>query len=270
MKISVVLAAVALATLCNAGSFQREFNRTPQDGAVEQPPEDYGTEDMEEAEERAVLEALRQELEEVMENPDSDAPVTQGTPVQKRGRSNAGGAVYTRWGRKACPSSATLVYAGVAGGTHYTQTGGGTNYLCLPKNPEWGSYQDGHQLNSAYIYGAEYELSHDVPFGSKNLNDHDVPCAVCQTYRSNQLMIPARKTCPTGWFPEYDGYLMASYRDHAGAKEYVCMDKKPEAEHAGHLNHDGALFYPVEAACGALPCPPYVDGRELTCVVCSK
>ncbi|CAH1269269.1 Hypp4137 [Branchiostoma lanceolatum] len=211
-------------------------------------------------------------LRGALESPDSDAPEAQDTPVQKREFGHpTGGAVYIRWGRKGCPSTATRLYSGIAGGTHFAQAGGGTNYLCLPKNPQWGSYLDGHQLSSAYIYGAEYELSHDVPFGSKSLHNQNVPCAVCHNlHHNNQLMIPARKTCPAGWFPEYDGYLMASYRDHAGAKEFVCMDKKPEAETGGHLNQDGALFYPVEAVCGSLPCPNYVQGRELTCVVCSQ
>ncbi|XP_035674501.1 uncharacterized protein LOC118414526 [Branchiostoma floridae] len=194
---------------------------------------------------------------------------SQGAPGEKRHVATTGG-LYIRWGRNRCPASATTVYSGVAGGTWYAQTGGGTNYLCLPKNPQWGKYQDGFQGGTAWMYGAEYQIEADVPFGDRSMNDQNVVCSVCHTDHNSVLMIPARKTCPAGWYPEYDGYLMANYRYHAGSKEFVCMDKQPQAAHSGHTNQNGALFYPTEAYCGSLPCPPYVQGRELTCVVCVK
>eukprot|EP00058_Branchiostoma_floridae_P004808 XP_002590296.1 hypothetical protein BRAFLDRAFT_76549 [Branchiostoma floridae] len=160
---------------------------------------------------------------------------------------------------------------GVAGGTHYTHSGGGTNYQCLPTDPQWGSYQDGVQGWKAFMYGAEYDLNTDAPFSS-SLDNHEVPCAVCYVpTRGSKLMIPARNTCPTGWTQEYDGYLMAGHYSHAGAKEYVCVDEQPEVVLGDQVIHNGALFYPVEARCGSLPCPNnYVEGRELTCVVCTK
>ncbi|XP_078698444.1 uncharacterized protein LOC144925972 isoform X2 [Branchiostoma floridae x Branchiostoma belcheri] len=182
-----------------------------------------------------------------------------------------GGAVYVRWGRTTCPSGATKVYNGYAGGTQYNQPGGGTNYQCLPTDPQWGRYQDGVQGYKAYMYGAEYQLHSNVPFGSTSLHNNNVPCAVCYVpTRGSKLMIPARNTCYSGWTREYHGYLMAEYYNHNSPKEYVCVDEQPEAVPGGHANHDGALFYPVEARCGSLPCPRYVEGRELTCVVCTK
>ncbi|XP_078618128.1 uncharacterized protein LOC144885853 [Branchiostoma floridae x Branchiostoma japonicum] len=193
-------------------------------------------------------------------------------PPGRDGAPGAGGSVYTRWGRKTCAnnSGAELVYSGVAGGTEHSHPGGGTNYQCLPTDPQWGRYQDGVQ-GAAYMYGAEYQLDRNVPFGSTSLLDDDVPCAVCYVpTRGSKLMIPARNTCPTGWTQEYHGYLMAGYYNHPGAKEFVCVDEQPEVIQGGHANHNGALFYPVEARCGSLPCPHYVEGRELTCVVCTK
>eukprot|EP00058_Branchiostoma_floridae_P004810 XP_002590298.1 hypothetical protein BRAFLDRAFT_76551 [Branchiostoma floridae] len=160
---------------------------------------------------------------------------------------------------------------GVAGGTAYSHPGGGTNYQCLPSDPQWGTYQDGVQGSKAFMYGAEYELSTNYPFGSRSLHDDNVPCAVCYVpTRGSKLMIPARNTCPTGWTQEYHGYLMTSYYNHASAKDFICVDEQPEAVTGGHANHNGALMYPVEARCGSLPCPNYVEGRELTCVVCTK
>ncbi|XP_078699698.1 uncharacterized protein LOC144926626 isoform X2 [Branchiostoma floridae x Branchiostoma belcheri] len=197
----------------------------------------------------------------------------QGAKGQKgeQGTNGLGGAVYVRWGRKTCPSGATTVYSGVAGGTHYSQPGGGTNYQCLPTDPQWGRYQDGVQGWKAYMYGAEYTLNTNVPFGSTSLQDDNVPCAVCYApTRGSKLMIPARNTCYSGWTREYHGYLMASYFNNPGSTEYVCVDEQPEVMQGGHADHNGALFYPVEARCGSLPCPHYVEGRELTCVVCTK
>ncbi len=48
-------------------------------------------------------------------------------------------------------------FAGVAGGSYYTHTGGGSNYQCLPRNPQWGRHTDGIK-SGTYMYGAEYEF----------------------------------------------------------------------------------------------------------------
>ena len=51
----------------------------------------------------------------------------------------ARGTVYTRWGKTICPQDkrTQLLYSGRTAGTHYTQSGRGANYLCLPDNPEY-------------------------------------------------------------------------------------------------------------------------------------
>eukprot|EP00058_Branchiostoma_floridae_P013337 XP_002598825.1 hypothetical protein BRAFLDRAFT_74498 [Branchiostoma floridae] len=138
-------------------------------------------------------------------------------------------------------------------------------------NPQWRAFTAGNQGYGAYMYGAEYQLSTaNSPFQGASLLDHDVPCAVCHVAsRGSKLMIPARLSCPSGWTREYKGYLMtAGYTQYRS--EFVCMDGEPETRPGGHGNHNGALFYLVEASCGSLPCPNYVQGRELTCVVCTK
>ena len=55
--------------------------------------------------------------------------------------------VYTRWGKSSCPSvsGTTLVYAGRTGGTWYAHKGGAVNYLCMPDDPDYLSYQPGVQ-----------------------------------------------------------------------------------------------------------------------------
>ena len=86
---------------------------------------------------------------------------------------------------------------------------------------------------------------------------------------SNAIFI-ARKTCYKGWKLEYNGYLMAGYHGHKAGTMYNCVDSHLDTLHGGHTNKNGKLFYQVEAQCGSLKCPPYVQGRELVCAVCSK
>ena len=45
------------------------------------------------------------------------------------------------------------------------------------------------------------------------------------------------------------------------------MDQDPEADKAGYRDENIALFYQTE---GTLPCPPYANRIELTCVVYTK
>ena len=69
---------------------------------------------------------------------------------------------------------------------------------------------------------------------------------------------------------EYRGYLMAGKPGYKAGSMYTCVDGHPDTVHGGSANGNGYLFYIVEARCGSLKCPPYVNGRELVCVVCSK
>lgn len=193
-------------------------------------------------------------------------------------RGGGGGSVYTRWGRSVCPDDAELVYDGVAGGGYYNHQGSGSNLICLTREPEWANYTnalEGH----ARIYGAEYEApkaifsGENAPVKTANgLQDHDVPCAVCRVkYRSSMIMIPGRKSCAgKHWTREYWGYLATGHYNHKNQIQYVCVDRAPEADPKGAKNDNGALLYLVQGVCGSLPCPPYVQGRELTCVVCTK
>ena len=50
--------------------------------------------------------------------------------------------MYIRWGRTVCPdvTGTELVYEGIAAGSWYRHSGGGSNYLCLPKDPKYSSY----------------------------------------------------------------------------------------------------------------------------------
>ncbi|XP_060581735.1 uncharacterized protein LOC132738283 [Ruditapes philippinarum] len=187
-----------------------------------------------------------------------------------------GGAVYIRWGRTTCPGSGAnteLVYSGIAGGSYYTHLGAATNLQCLPNDPVWGRYTD--TAGSAFMYGMEFEESLDGLIDTSNIQkpllNHNVPCVVCRSKkRISSLMVPGKFDCFPGWNFEYHGYLMAGSHGHKAGTSYICIDQAPQADPAGYRDENGALLYRVTAQCGSLPCPNYVQNRELPCSVCTK
>lgn len=176
---------------------------------------------------------------------------------------------YVRWGRTVCPTGASVVYTGYAAGAFYSQTGGGANTLCLSKQPEWLSYDDGNQ-GGALIYGTEFETAIYGVAPLVGLQNLDGTCVVCEVPRSSQVMIPGRISCPTGYTLEYNGYIMANHSTQQRSS-FVCVDAVPELA-GSSANNDGNLWYPTEVECGSLPCSAtgYVQNREITCAVCSK
>ena len=191
----------------------------------------------------------------------------------EQGPSSGGGAIYTRWGKSSCPQveDTELVYSGITGGTWYNQEGGGANYLCMPKDPEYTLRYRGGVDVYANIYGSEYE------FPIQGTHNHNVPCAVCYvSTRPTVFMIPAKTSCPLNWTREYYGYLMTENRGNhnhniRGRTMFECVDKDQESLPGSHANTDGVIFFHVEAHCNSgLPCPPYNNYKELNCVVCTK
>jgi len=165
---------------------------------------------------------------------------------------------------------------GYVGGNTYN-TPGAVDYLCLSSEPLWGAFNDSAAIYSAKIYGTEYQFGEQgyvnggSAFFGQDLMDHDAPCAVCHTSRQATLMIPGRNECYPGWTKEYSGYLATTltYSTYSGSS-YVCLDEQSESEPGDFRDDNGKLLYLTEAICGSLRCPPYVNNRELTCVVCSK
>jgi hypothetical protein len=86
-------------------------------------------------------------------------------------------------------------------------------------------------------------------------------------------MIPSKTSCPTGWNEEYHGFLTSEAAVDGWAQhEFLCLHEDAEwlTEGARQKNYNGRLFYPVKTQCGSLPCPPYINDKYVTCVVCSK
>ena len=177
----------------------------------------------------------------------------------------SGGLVFTRWGKSMCPSTSGTerLYLGRAG-TSYHAHGGASNYLCMPEDPQYSSNSRSGVQGHSYIYGVEYE----APIGGTG-ND-DARCAVCYvSTRETVLMIPAKTSCPPNWTREYHGYLMSEEHRY-GRTNYVCVDSSFEAVPGSQGHVPSGHFYHVEATCSSMPCPPYVNHKELTCVVCTK
>ena len=92
---------------------------------------------------------------------------------------------------------------GFAAGSYWSNTGGGVNYQCLHTEPEYNTYYSSSGYFSV-ISGAEYESFSYGIFPSTTHNQN-IPCARCYTQRSAVVMIPSRRSCPTGWSKEYEG-----------------------------------------------------------------
>ncbi|KAK3099278.1 hypothetical protein FSP39_001978, partial [Pinctada imbricata] len=165
------------------------------------------------------------------------------------------------------------IFKGYTGGSHFKHTGGAAEHLCMSGKPDWDNLkvQDGVSGSKGYVYGTEYETwGGSIGIGKSHFN-YDVPCAVCRTVGSTSvLMIPGQTKCNTNWTKQYSGYLMTNSYRYAAAGEYLCVDRNAERIPGTHASKDGNCLYAVEGRCGSLPCPPYRDGRELGCVVCSK
>ena len=84
-----------------------------------------------------------------------------------------------------------------------------------------------------------------------------------------QLMIPGKDTCPDGWVKEYTGYIVGSAHSHKHSGSYICVDDTPHVVPGSNGDQAGQLLYMVETHCPSLQCEPYVNARELRCVVCS-
>ena len=189
---------------------------------------------------------------------------------------SGGGVTYVRWGKTTCPNvpGTETVYDGYTAGTEHRHPGGGANVICLPKVPQYHVEASINIPLKSELYGAEYQVNGDSQH-LRGHHDRNAPCAVCEvSTRSKHLMIPALYDCPAGWTEEYDGWLVAertNYGTHKGRITYTCLDKNPDVLPGLYANTDGVLLQHVEVTCNyGVPCPPYDDLKELSCVVCTK
>ena len=155
-------------------------------------------------------------------------------------------------------------------GSHHLEAGT-AEYLCLHNVPEFFQTTAGGQVNRGKLYGTEYDSAENPPAFS-NMFRHDAPCSVCYTpSRTTKITMPGRITCPNAWTQEYNGYLMAGHH-HTMVKSRapICVDVNAESIPGSAAQTVTSLLYFVETTCTGIRCPPYSDGAEIACVVCTK
>ena len=163
----------------------------------------------------------------------------------------------------------------MAAGSFFSDQSGGSNYLCLTNQTSFLSTVPGQDNLRGRVTGVEYEFFDPVPDGLDSVGNFNVPCAACHnTMRAGKIMIPGTSMCPdSSWTREYFGYLVSEIRGGFNTHyrtTFECMDVSPEGIPGSGANIDGATFYFVEATCNGIDCPPYEEGAELSCVVCTK
>lgn len=186
----------------------------------------------------------------------------------KKIKTTASGLTYIRWGHDACPGiyGTQLLFSGIMGGNYYSVRGGGSNFQCMPKKPEYVlKYRNGVQ-GYGYMFGVDYQHS------MVGKSYHNVPCAVCYASTRNAIfMNPGAASCPSGWTREYYGYLMTErYHNHHQRATFECVDMEQKSVPGSKGCRGGAFLNYVEAHCSGTPCPPYDPQKELNCVVCTR
>lgn len=175
--------------------------------------------------------------------------------------------VYTHWGKRTCPAGTELVYTGVMGGSQWSNKGGGANYLCMPL---YGRYSN--QLR--YKHGFQgHGLIDNVGYSTTTTTGNQgrtAACTVCRVVgKTTTIMIPARPTCPFGWFRLYFGYIMSEVRDRIQSRYmYECIDRHMEVAEVPRRGEGVHIFY--SEAHQRVGKGNYNSHKELNCVVCTK
>ena len=173
----------------------------------------------------------------------------------------AGGAVYTRWGRTTCfaVQGTHLLYSGRAGWSPDNHKGGAANYLCLPNDPDHLQYQSEVQ-GYGHIGGVQYWCAGFPLFSS--LNHHNVPCAVWYVAtRSDSVLL-------TGQWSMWGISrlkIVIIFVPHLNVLINILNQFQDYV-----YSVPAAYFALVEPLCNGLSCAPYDDEKELTCVVCTR
>ena len=153
---------------------------------------------------------------------------------------------------------------------NHRDKGGSAEYLCLHKQPQFLSTRSGIQDQRSYLVGTEYRSSPGPAFIS--MNYHDAPCAVCYApTRIAKITIPGRISCPPSWTREYYGYLMAAgHYTTQKSRVPLCVDVNAQSVPGSATAYVDSLLYFIETQCRGIACPPYSNGAEITCAVCTK
>ena len=190
----------------------------------------------------------------------------------------------TIWGLVECPADLIGIYTGRAGTSYHNNAGAGANIVCMNDEYTSDTTPERRSTSFASIFGVEYRtIENGDPLGQQT--EENLPCAVCNLVSSAVYMQPGSTTCPMGWSPVYQGFIMSELGRLSGSNrnnenyrsEFVCVHEdgegvdglsapSPEAQ-IGHVHVDCANT-------NILPCnpPPPISysAGQLSCIVCSK
>ena len=195
------------------------------------------------------------------------------------------GVVYTAWGLSGCPQTTgtTTLEHGLMAAAQRTDTGTGTNYLCLPENPNFSNSANTNAMAQSAVVGVKYNTVNEP---LQDINNMAAACSVCFTPQAVHLMIPGSAVCPSdSWRREYSGYLMSS-RDTPSANlspdqpnahfrtEYVCVASNAVGIPLSSTGGTDAELFHVHLDCEAgssLDCSTrgYSTASQLTCAICT-
>lgn len=155
-------------------------------------------------------------------------------------------------------------------GSH-RQEAGSAEFLCLHNEPQFLQTTPGLSRQRGRLYGTEYEPVNNAP-AFTNMVRHEAPCSVCYSAgRSTKITIPGRTSCPSSWTREYYGYLMGEeYISLHRSRVPICVDVNAESIPGSAGQIVKSLLYFIETTCDGIKCPPYYNGAEITCAVCTK
>jgi len=181
---------------------------------------------------------------------------------------------YTRWGANSCPDKSKMLYDGFMANGRYNEPGGGADFQCLPRGPEYNAKVGWRDVNSATLYVTDFYTA-SLPAGGtyRKVNYFDASCSVCEVPSSAVLTIPGSQKCPTGYERQYKGMMFAGRAQDNHIEEYVCVDDAPVGARGtsfGKLlarNANAARLVPVEMSKAPIA-NGYKNYREVGCAVC--
>ena len=175
---------------------------------------------------------------------------------------------YERLGHSECPDTegTSSIYTGFIVGFSTT---GPTTFRCLPT--EKGSVKYYNDTFSKYT-GSEPEVHYlnltEYQTFRPGKTNFDATCALCSVSVRNFIqMIPATYECPEGWTREYYGYLMTGFF----STTFVCVDIEMEGfQNSADAAPNHPTLHHVTAHYKISHSDEYLDGKVLSCAVCSK
>ncbi|GIX74465.1 hypothetical protein CDAR_419751 [Caerostris darwini] len=180
--------------------------------------------------------------------------------------------IYTHWGKRACGHKASdVLYIGYMASFVEEGIGAGTNYQCLPENPNLKLDPDATGLDkrTTKLGGIRYKNMTVFKGNGKRIEGKVAACTVCETpLRPVVKMFPGATVCPNDWVQEYTGYIVGNYHGMMRS-EFACVNFDPDTYDFKTKAKGDPAILPVKMGTNDGG-NKYRAEAALPCVVCSK